>query len=727
MNVVAIDTETFLIGPGAVAPKLVCLSAAVYDGDKDEICAVYYGNAQLEEIEGFLEGLLEDDEVQLVFHNIGFDLTVIANTFPSLLPQIFAKLEAGGMTDTGIREKLLNLSTHGKLEYLYAPDGSKTKLQYRLMDLVFNYTGVHRSEDKSGDDIWRLNYEMLDGVHADDYPKEASKYAMQDAIDTLEVYDLQAERILGEIGPGSVRTAEFHAAVAFALRLMTCWGMLIDQEKVDEVDAMCVRELTPEKLSLLIDNKILIPAKPAMPYANGARGIDGQPKMKKPTKPTIKKKKFQQWVLDACKKQGIKIKLTDKAKKLLKVTNVDADHPKLEVGFVSTDAEVVTGLAPFDDLIKQYQHRQKLQKLVTTYLPHLRGTATIHPEFDVLKETGRTSSYASSKFPSNNVQQEDPRTRPCFVARPGYVLCSVDYAAIELVSLAQKCYTLFGYSVLRDMVNAGVDLHAYLGSGIAYKKDEGFRQLVAESAAEVDRINPSKPLDVYEIFLSQKTQDPAFYKKWRTLAKPVGLGFPGGMGIDTFVTMARNSYGVILTHDEAKELKDIWLETYPEMENYFAWIREESVDPNNVGTDDDGEPTKLYSYISPLGMYRAGATYCAAANGASLQTPTAEGAKSGVFKIARACYDPTMESVLYDSRPVAFIHDENIAEIREDENMQERAYEIAKIMVESMQKVMPDVKIGAEPALMRRWDKRAEPVFDDQGNLQVWEPEPLLA
>lgn len=718
-SVVAIDTETFLLGPGAVAPKLVCLSAAVYDADKDEICAILYGNAQLDEIEDLLVDLLEDDDIQLVFHNIGFDLTVIANAFPELIPLIFAKLEAGGMTDTGIREKLLNLSTHGKLEYLYAPDGSRTKIQYRLMDLVFNYTGVDRSDDKSGDDIWRLNYEMLDGVHADDYPKEASTYAMQDAIDTLEAYDNQAERILGEIGPGSVRTAEFHAAVAFALRLMTCWGMLIDQEKVDEVDAMCIRELTPEKLALLIENKILIPAQPSRPYDNGARGIDGNPKMTTPKDPKIKRKLLQQWILDICKARELKVKLTKKAAKAAKVQYSAHDAMGLVAQHCSTDKEVMAGLAPFDPLIKQYQHRQRLQKLVTTYLPHLRGTATIHPEFDVLKETGRTSSYASSKYPSNNVQQEDPRTRPCFVARPGYVLVSVDYAAIELVSLAQKCYTLFGHSVMRDMVNAGVDLHAYLGSGIAYKKSEPFRETC-------DGLGLKEADSIYHYFFSLKKTDREFYDKWRTLAKPVGLGFPGGMGIDAFVTFARG-YGVILTHNEAKELKDIWLKTYPEMNDYFAWIREESVDPNNVGTDEDGNPTKLYSYISPLGMYRAGATYCAAANGASLQTPTAEGAKGGVFNLARACYDVTRKSILYDSRPVAHIHDENLAEILEDEHMHDRAFAIATIMIESMQKVMPDVKIGAEPTLMRRWDKRAEAVYDEQGNLQIWEPQELLA
>ena len=715
-NLIAIDCETTLLAPGSIAPKLICLSAATFDPDAGEICAILYGNAQLDEIEEFLDDVLGDPDVLLVFHNAGFDLTVIANAFPQLIPAIFAKLEAGGATDTGVREKLLNLSTHGKLEHLKAPDGSTLKLQYRLMDLVLNYTGVDRTDAKQGDDIWRLNYEALDGYHVDDYPQEARKYAMQDAIDTLEAHDLQAERVRNEIGPGSVKTQEFQTAVMFALRLMTCWGLLIDQNKVDEVDEMCNHELTPEKLSLLIENKILTPAQPAMPYVNGAKDINGDPKMKAPTKPKIKKKLLQEWVLRSSLTANQKIKLTDKAKKLFKVSYIAADTEGLKPEHCSTDKEVVRNLAPVDPLIKQYQHRQKLQKLVTTYLPHLRGAKTIHPEFDVLKETGRTSSYASSLYPSTNIQQEDPRTRPCFIARPGYVFAGVDYQAIELASLAQKCYTLFGYSVHRDKINAGVDLHAYLGSRIAYKKHKVFLKTCKVR-------NVTEPDDVYELFIALEKTDPDFYDRWRNLAKPVGLGFPGGMGAETFVTMARNSYRVIITLEEAKELKEIWLETYPEMVDYIQWIKEECVDPNNVTIDEEtGKPQKLYCYLSSLGMYRAGANYCAAANGAALQTNTSEGAKAAVFNTARACYDETMASLLYGSRPVIFNHDEIIVEIPDDDKKHELAWAIAHIMIDSMQRVLPDVTIRAEPLLMRRWYKKAKPVLDNQGRLTEWQP-----
>lgn len=43
-------------------------------------------------------------------------------------------------------------------------------------------------------------------------------------------------------------------------------------------------------------------------------------------------------------------------------------------------------------------------------------------------------------------------------------------------------------------------------------------------------------------------------------------------------------------------------------------------------------------------------------------------------------------------------------------------------MVEEMAKVCPDVRISAEPALMRRWYKEAKAVYVDK-KLVPWEPE----
>ncbi len=58
--------------------------------------------------------------------------------------------------------------------------------------------------------------------------------------------------------------------------------------------------------------------------------------------------------------------------------------------------------------------------------------------------------------------------------------------------------------------------------------------------------------------------------------------------------------------------------------------------------------------------------------------------------------------------PLAFIHDENLTAIPDDDLLTVRALLTSKLMVQAMQIHMPDVLIKAEPALMRRWTKAAE-------------------
>ena len=54
------------------------------------------------------------------------------------------------------------------------------------------------------------------------------------------------------------------------------------------------------------------------------------------------------------------------------------------------------------------------------------------------------------------------------------------------------------------------------------------------------------------------------------------------------------------------------------------------------------------------------------------------------------------------------IHDEVLFE-GDEATATEWADEASKLMVQGMQRFIPDVKIEAEPALMRRWMKDAEP------------------
>jgi DNA polymerase-1 len=383
-----------------------------------------------------------------------------------------------------------------------------------------------------------------------------------------------------------------------------------------------------------------------------------------------------------------------------------------KTGEISIDKETIGDLAPHNPLLELYAHRQKWAKIQSTYLPMFYGADSIHPDFNVLVETGRTSSSGSKLYPSTNIQNIPQKARPCFKAREGYYLCSIDYDFVELVSLAQKCYTLFGQSTLRDLINSGGDPHAYLGAQLALHFHEDFRLLCEEKDIAADAEA------VYRTFAKCKGSEDeevrAFFKKWRTFAKPTGLGYPGGLGAATFVGYAKTTFGVIVSHEEAEMMKQVWFNTFPEMRLYFDWVNAQE-DPNNIDS---------YAYTTPFGMYRAGTTYCACANGAALQSPTGEGAKLAILEVVKNAYHS--QGSLRGCFPVAFIHDEMLIEVPV-ERAHEMALEAARLMIEAMEVVMPDVKVGAEPALMLNWDKRAEPVFNDAGELIPWEPPAIAA
>lgn len=688
----AIDFETYPIGPGEVLPEIIC--GSFFDGLDD---GTVQANCEEDGLRSTVEDLLREPEAHLIFHNAPFDLGCICSTWPEFIPLVFEALANDRVHDTITAEKLLNLADHGRLEKIALPDGSKERLSYKLVSLEQHYLGLNRQAQKTDADAWRTNYQELAGKPARDYPEEAFQYALDDAKGPHRIYHLQLGRAAEHKRCDPLKSETFQNAANFGLMLMTAWGWEIDPEAKAEVEAWMAEELKPEKMRLLIENGILHPGEPPRPYKRGGKNPDGSPKMTKGKKESIKQEPL---------KDRVKAVWGDLGKEPV-LTKPSDKYPN---GTICCDADVMAELAPHDRVLAEYQHRAALQKIVTTELPRMSGPV-IHPNFDVLKETGRTSSWAGDLSPSGNIQNVDPRVRKCYVARPGRVLCSVDFDFLELCSLAQKCYSLFGRSVLRDLINGGVDPHAYLGSQLAMHLDENFRESVRSQG-------DTSTHTIYEAFISMKDDEREevreLFKHYRTFAKPTGLGYPGGLGPDTFITYARGTFGVEVDRETAVQLREIWFNAYPEMRDYFDWVNEACQDPDH--------PEK-YAYLSPFGMYRANASFCATANGAALQTPSAEGAKLGVFQLARECYDKTRASCLLGAHPLAFIHDQNIVEMPEDNWMHERAYEIAHSMIAMMELALPDMKIGAEPVLMRRWDKRAKPTFDEQGRLAVWEPQ----
>lgn len=738
---IAFDTETFPIGPQAIVPEMVCASFAARD-DSGQIKA-FLMTADDPGLEGVFREMLEDTELKIIGQKLCFDMAVVMRRFPQLASLIWKAYADQRCTDTKIREALLYLSRSGAIAYARAPDGTNRKLDYSMEGLAKRRLGIDLKGEKTGGDSWRLSYNLLAGKPLDQWPPEAVQYAIDDATHTLLIYESQEADVRSETGFGSLSVEHFKAASDFALYCNTITGIKPDHAWAAKVREHLDRELAAAKLDKLMSSGILRPdelprpqlrqwkkvcevmgwpegpsnCKPSDGWAAHREKLEaGGIKFTAGKKGSIDQTKLRARIEEVCKRLDRKPKMTD-----------DEENPK-----VSLESDAIEDLVDHDEVLAQYAHRQSLQKLVTTELACLEWegapSVRVHPNFNVLVETGRTSSTGNARgrgsYPARNIQNPHPMARPIFVPDDGMWMWSVDYSSLELVTLAQTCYTLFGRSVLRDLINDGVDLHAYLGARLAFRKHEAFQQEALALGLGAD------PRQLYEHFKKlkksphQEIRD--FYAHWRKFAKPTNLGYPGGLGPKKFVSYAKKTYGVICTIDEATEMREIWRAEFPEVKQFHDYVSEQCKDPDNERTWDEEEERwdQPYAYTSKLGMHRAATTFCAAANGLGMQTPGAEGATAAHFEVMRAMYDPASTSVLAKgAEGLAFIHDEILGQSPADPDLADaQVREVARLMEETMQAYCPDVKVRTEGKLMLRWHKEAEPVFDERGRLRPWEP-----
>jgi DNA polymerase-1 len=276
-----------------------------------------------------------------------------------------------------------------------------------------------------------------------------------------------------------------------------------------------------------------------------------------------------------------------------------------------------------------------------------------------------------------------PGIRETFVPRPGKVFALADFSALELHTLAQTCVSLFGQSHLAEVLNAGFDPHTAF-------------------AADILRIP-------YEEAVARKKAGDEAVDNARQTAKVANFGFPGGLGFESLCVFARKTYGVFLTEQRAKELKDAWLERWPEMRLFFRHC-------SDLVSEDTGRASVVQLFSNRI---RGGCFYCAACN-TWFQGLGADAAKRALYLVSRACY-AELESVLYGSRPVNFVHDEIILETDDSPRAHDVAVELGRLMVQGANEFLPDVPARAEPLLARCWSKKSKPVFAE-GRLVPWAP-----
>ena len=153
---------------------------------------------------------------------------------PSVGPAVMKLYDEGRVSDTMIREKLL----------LLADGDLHENVRMNLAALTKKYTGEDISLDKYSSDTWRLRYAELDGVPFDKWPKEAMDYMLNDARVTHEVWKAQnADGML-------VNEAE-QCRAAFALHLISAWGMVTDKEAVAKLKAEVQADLDSTTVELV--------------------------------------------------------------------------------------------------------------------------------------------------------------------------------------------------------------------------------------------------------------------------------------------------------------------------------------------------------------------------------------------------------------------------------------------------------------------------------------------
>jgi len=303
--------------------------------------------------------------------------------------------------------------------------------------------------------------------------------------------------------------------------------------------------------------------------------------------------------------------------------------PVTDTGVLSSKADDLEPYKsnPFVNSYLEYQSLEKASSFVTGITSN-----RVHPRYNLLVNTGRTSC-SKPNF------QQLPKfggIREMFVpTEPNDTFIITDYSAIELSTLAQVAYDMFGYSIMRDQINDGVDLHKYYASVM--------------NGCTIEEVT----------------------KQQRQEAKAANFGFPGGLGIDTFIEFSAG-YGLDLTKEKAQEMKDVWFDAFPEMREYMK---------NEIG-----------EIFTVTGRKRGNTSFCAEKN-TPFQGLAADGAKLALYNLVKEGF-----------RVVGFVHDEIICQVPK-EKAEEMLLLQEKIMIDSMREVVPDVSVGVESSISEFYTK----------------------
>jgi len=536
MRPVAFDLETSLIRAACLAPRFACMTWAER-GQPPRICD--RGDA-----EAIFRAWLSCTDIVFVGHNISFDMAVMCQEFPSLMPLIFAAYDADRVTDTMIRQRLIDTAC-GELNGRFVGGKVYVPHDYTLETTAWRKAGIRLKKDG-----WRLSYGSFVDVPLSEWPARAIEvqraaaaelatlpvledltprqidalpdgvedrikglrgmleepadrvvtYPLDDAAATLDVFEAQEKHAVW-LGDQFRQTRAY-----FALHLATAHGIPTDAEGVEKLRAETQAEYEELEAELI---------------EAGLIRTD-----KKRSRDTKLAKRL---MVEACKRAGIDLRRTDGHSKRNKDGTTkepseskckDAQGNTLPVGddacieHIQLSEEACE--ASDDELLMSYAEIGTCKKVLSNDIKAMsRGTMyPLHPSYG-WAATGRTTCRnGGSAAPGTNIQNvtKRPGIRECFVARRGRLFAACDFPSLELYTLAQCCVSWLGTSALAQALIQGLDPHTLMASvmlGISYE----------EAIAAVQRCDAGTGSAADEEVADM-----------RQMAKVANFGFPGGMG-----------------------------------------------------------------------------------------------------------------------------------------------------------------------------------------------------
>jgi hypothetical protein len=605
------DTETTMVGDPPEVPELIVLGA--FNGREVHL-------VRPDQIGAFFAA---HPAAVFSFHNAAFDAAVLAKAG---LADIYDRIEAGQIRCSMLLDQLVAIAAGG--------DG----LPRNLAEVAADWTDL--ALDKS--DPFRTRFTELKHVPWILADTGFWRYLSLDCVATFRAYAAMARvgremmnRHLAEIDPQAIEkygilTERLQLKARCVFDWMRLVGIQVDLERMTTL-----REQARAELDRLVDV---------------IEQHAGCPVFKRHTR---RSRDGHNQAGDLVRNDnGLPAKSMDVIRRLLPDLLPRGVQPETSSnGKVSLNGKFLARHRHCHPLIgayADYVHQEKQFAFLTNTEPIVR------PRY------GMTRTLRSSCSSPNLQQVPANETRHCFVPRNDHVLFCADLSAVELATLGATCRQRYGFSVLADTIEAGIDPHAF-------------------TAAKLLGVS-----------IDQLKQRPD-YKAKRQAAKAVNFGFGGGLGPATLVEIARDQYGVEMSEQQARQFKETWTtEIFPEMAKYLAH------DPRTTAA-------------CLVGNIRGGVTYCDGKN-FPFQSLAAAIGKEILWHMWRLGY-----------RPVAFIHDEFLVELPIAWDMDRCYHHLIEIM-KTTAREFTGLPVGVEGFLSTCWTKQGRLVTDSSGRVTVFDP-----